>query len=147
MVMVHLLNKAADMYLAGDYASGKTILRDRGAEGTLWEMNDLGASQFTFLNLQDLDRSNWLDVVQAMSENRYLDGNTVTGTVQLVPHLGEPYSGTRWLRSPVDNSFVFNCLGVADGWRILDGRPIEKTIQLMANSEFAGTRWFIEVPV
>ncbi|MFD7097759.1 hypothetical protein [Streptomyces xanthophaeus] len=110
-------------------------------------MNDLGASQFTFLNLQDLDLINIIDVMEGMGEKRYLDGNTNTGTVQLVKHVGEPFSGTRWLRSPVDNSFMFTCLGVADGWRVLDGRPIEKTIQLMANSEFAGTRWAIEAPV
>ncbi|MER5966703.1 hypothetical protein [Streptomyces sp. NPDC002057] len=88
-------------------------------------MSSPSAGQFTFLNLQDLDLTNFFDALEAMNEDRYLDGNTQSGTVQLVRHTGEPFTGTKWLRSPVpDNSVIFFCLGVANGAgaRLLDGR-------------------------
>ncbi|WP_435975592.1 hypothetical protein [Streptomyces sp. Qhu_M48] len=147
MVMVHLFCKAASKYLVGDYQSGKTRLGNRDEPGTRWEMSSLGAGQFTFLNLRDLDLTNFFDALEAMNEDRYLDGNTHTGTVQLVRHTGEPFTGTKWLRSPgPDNSVVFTCLGVADGARLLDGRPGHNTVQLMPNNGFAGTRWAVETP-
>lgn len=147
MVMVHLFCKAASKYLAGNHQSGTTSLRNRDEPGTRWEMNHLGSGQFTFLNLQDLDLTSFFDVLEAFNEDRYLDGNTFTGTVQLVRHTSEPFTGTKWLRSTgPENSIVFNCLGVAEGPRYLDGRPGANTVQLMHNNGFAGTRWAIETP-
>ncbi|CAL9318154.1 hypothetical protein [Streptomyces sp. NPDC050585] len=146
MVTVHLYNKAANKYLAGHYQSGTTSLKNRDAPGARWEMAHLGSGQFTFLNLQDLNLLDIADVVQSFSEKRYLDGNTATGTVQLVQHIGEPFTGTKWLRSPIENSVVFTCLGVAHGNRMLDGRPGADTVQLMDHAGWAGTRWAIETP-
>ncbi len=110
-------------------------------------MNHLGSGQFTFLNLQDLDLSSFLDVLDSLNKKRTLDGNPANGSVQLV-RPNTPDLGTyKWLRSTgPDDSIVFNCLGVPDGPRYLDGFPGPNTVQLQPNNGFLGTRSAIETP-
>ncbi|MFD3535596.1 hypothetical protein [Streptomyces sp. NPDC058664] len=98
--------------------------------------------------MQDHSLHNIIDMVEGLNEDRYLDGNTFTGTVQLVRHTAEPFTGAKWLRStgPEDKT-VFTCLGASDGPRMLDGHPGPNTVQLQPNTGFLGTRWSIEVPV
>ncbi|MFE2559244.1 hypothetical protein ACFXGT_25090 [Streptomyces sp. NPDC059352] len=151
MVLVHLACEApfaGKKYLAGIYQSSATTLRNRDEPGTRWEMNALGSSQYTFLCMQDLDPSNFFDYLESLNEDRYLDGNTFSGSVQLVRHTSEPFTGTKWLRSTgPEDATVFTCLGASDGPRLLDGHPGPNTVQLQPNTGFLGTRWSVEVPV
>ncbi|MFB7406291.1 hypothetical protein ACFCZ2_03820 [Streptomyces sp. NPDC056202] len=150
MVLVHLECRApftGSKYLAGTYERGTVALRNRDDRGTRWEMNHLGNSQYTFLCMQDLDPTNMFDFLASLNETRYLDGNTHTGTVQLVKNIDPPFTGTRWLRSNgPEDSLVFTCLGAADGPRILDGWPGPNSVQLRAERP-PGTKWITVVPV
>ncbi|GGY53032.1 hypothetical protein [Streptomyces tanashiensis] len=151
MVLVHLECRAPDAgskYLSGTYEQGSVTLRNRDDPGTRWEMNHLGNNQYTFLCMQDLDPTNFFDFLDSLNETRYLDGNTVTGTVQLVKNTDPPFTGTRWLRSngPGD-SLVFTCLGASDGPRMLDGWPGPGSVQLRPDTGFLGTRWITVTPL
>ncbi|MGX1916035.1 hypothetical protein ACWIID_45740 [Streptomyces phaeochromogenes] len=148
MVMVHLACEApfnGKKFLAGIPGSSAVTLRNKDEIGTRWEMNSLGSGQFTFLCWDGMDA---LDIINGPNEDRYLNGNIETGTVQLVRRTGDPFTGTRWLRSGgPDDSTIFTCLHDAkDGPRLLDGHPGPNTVQLLPNTEFLGTRWTIQTP-
>ncbi|MFI8324880.1 hypothetical protein [Streptomyces sp. NPDC085529] len=149
MVLVHLACRApdaGDKYLAGDYQAGTVTLGNREDPGTRWEMNDLGNGQFTFLCMHELDPTDFFDHLASLNETRYLDGNTATGTVQLVKNTDPPFTGTRWLRSVLGDSLVFTCLGVSHGPRMLDGWPGPDSVQLRPHTDFLGTRWETVTP-
>ncbi|MYX98039.1 hypothetical protein GT045_25305 [Streptomyces sp. SID486] len=151
MALVHLRCKAdfpGKHYLAGIPEAAATTLRDKDEPGTRWEMNALGNNQYTFLCMQDLDPTSFFDLLDSFSEDRYLDGNPFTGTIQLVRNTNEPNTGTRWLRSNgPEDSLIFTCLSAANGPRLLDGNPGPNTLQLKPDNGFFGTRWTVETPL
>jgi hypothetical protein len=73
-----------------------------------------------------------------------LDGRTGDGTVGLAPHLGAPFTGTRWRRRMSNDVWTLECLGDAPGpARFLDGRIADDSVGLAPNTQppFTGTRW------
>lgn len=81
--------------------------------------------------------------------NRFLDGLTQTGQVQLAPQSGGGYTGTIWELHFVDldrGLAMFKCLGDIDGNRWLDGVTHTGQVQLaptnyVSDANYSGTVW------
>ncbi|MFD1883205.1 hypothetical protein [Paracoccus pacificus] len=79
---------------------------------------------------------------------RWLDGNTVEGSVALVENLAG-HSGTGWRVHDMGNdSVAFECQGHLAGPRWLDGNTVNGTVRLapVTGAPFTGTRWRAHVP-
>src|SRR5262249_56801020 len=76
--------------------------------------------------------------------NRWLNGQTVKGEVDLAPITTWPYTGTRWRAHKLaDGAWAFRCLGDGPGDKWLDGRTTDGTTRLAPNPRFpfTGARW------
>lgn len=73
---------------------------------------------------------------------RWLDGNTIAGTVRLAPS-PDGLSGARWRVITTDHGDTFlECLGDVNGPRWLDGNTVAGSVQLAPRtSGLSGTRW------
>ncbi|MDM8551194.1 PKD domain-containing protein [Desulfobacterales bacterium HSG2] len=78
---------------------------------------------------------------------RYLDGNTVEGTVNLVSSISDAsgFTGTKWqMIDDGGDGILLKCLGHIEGPRYLNGRTVEGTVELVSETEeLSGTRWEI----
>jgi hypothetical protein len=76
---------------------------------------------------------------------RFLNGNTDTKAVNLVPNTNPPFSGTRWTvaNGDIPGSLFLFCAGADDGPRCLDGNTAMGAVGLAPNLNppFTGTRW------
>ncbi|MFA6155634.1 hypothetical protein [Mesorhizobium sp.] len=75
---------------------------------------------------------------------RWLDGNTVTGTVALAPKATSPYTGAAWIIHDLgDDRIAFECLGNVPGPKWLDGNTVDGTVGLAPElgGRFTGTAW------
>ena len=145
---VYLRCRAGDAgkhYLAGDAPGGTGVsLRNKQEPGTIWVMSEYNLTGI--FNLMCAQDASIFDIGLSPDEPRYLDGNTVTGSVQLSLHTEPPFTGARWLVTDgPDGSSLFRCQGVEEGAgaRLLDGWPGPNTVQLRPDTSFAGTHWEI----
>jgi hypothetical protein len=76
---------------------------------------------------------------------RFLNGNTDTKGVNLVPNTNLPFSGTVWTvgNGDIPGSLFLFCAGADDGPRCLDGNTAIGAVGLSPNLNppFTGTRW------
>lgn len=76
--------------------------------------------------------------------DRWLDGKTLEGTVELAPLTAYPYTGTRWRTHKLPSgAWAFRCLGEAAGDRWLDGRTANSTVGLapFPDPPYTGAHW------
>jgi hypothetical protein len=83
--------------------------------------------------------------------NRFLNGRTTDGTIDLAPSADPPYTGALWQVQGVAGSpgaVHLRCLGDIDGPRFLDGRTADGSVGLAptAAPPYTGTSWSVQAP-
>jgi hypothetical protein len=130
-------------YLNGHTADSKVDLVAHGLSpepptytGTLWEFNGplKSGDVFTIMCLGDIPG------------NRFLNGHTRDGIVDLAPNTQPPYSGTKWRATQLPNgNWTFECRGDIPGNRFLNGHTRDGIVDLAPNTQppYSGTEWSV----
>ena len=87
----------------------------------------------------------FLECLGNIEGNRWLDGHTENGTVDLAPDTSGGYPGTEWEVLACNGKIFLECLGNIEGNRWLDGRTQDGTVALApyTSGEYTGTQWAI----
>src|SRR6266567_2298121 len=108
---------------------------DDAFTGTRWEVTTIGDGVVTM---------KCRGAVEPADHRRFLDGQTLDGTVDLAPRTTPPFSGARWALVELAQGVVtLQCLGDLPGPRFLDGRTLDGTVGLAPTTAapFTGTLW------
>jgi hypothetical protein len=82
-----------------------------------------------------------IECLGPMAGNRWLNGETANGRVDLAPDTTDANSGTKWLATLGSSGWQFRCIGSQDSSQYLNGVTQQNGVFLDGNANDSGTYW------